>query len=224
LAGLSGVAVTLDTARDNGPSTNFVGIATGSEDGKLIFAGLSGSDSVLTEAAPNQAGTVVYPVAERTSWLKVTFNAQLGGGTGANGLTFALLNPARSSASSVGGSGALVGFGGLPGVAVALMTYQAPGYRGNNFIGISAGASRTALKIQAAARAIPLLRSGTHEVTVRVIRCAGADVLVVWLDGEQVLQEPEPSLTATSLMAFTAGTGGVTDVHTVRDIAIASPG
>jgi outer membrane protein assembly factor BamB len=310
-AGLSGVAVTLDTARDNGPSTNFAGIATGSQDGKLIFAatsthvpalrrgthvvgvsvagqkitvkvdgtsvlsatvpippsvllaftgatggltdrhtvlaasitagghavpppgggwsyngsaGLSGSDSVLTGAVRNQAGSVVYPVAERTSWLKVTFNAQLGGGTGANGLTFALLSPARSSASSVGGSGALVGFGGLSGVAVALITYGAPGYPGSNFIGISAAASRTALKIQAVARAIPVLRSGTQEVTVRVIRSAGTDVLVVWLDGEQVLQQPEPSMTATSLLAFTAGTGGVTDVHTVRDVAIASPG
>jgi len=59
---------------------------------------------------------------------------------------------------------------------------------------------------------------------VRVIRSAGTDVLVVWLDGEQVLQQPEPSMTATSLLAFTAGTGGVTDVHTVRDVAIASPG
>jgi hypothetical protein len=42
------------------------------------------------------------------------------------------------------------------------------------------------------------------------------------LDGEQILQRAEPSLTARSLLAFTGGTGSLTDVHTVRDAAISA--
>ncbi len=48
-------------------------------------------------------------------------------------------------------------------------------------------------------------------------------VMVVWLDGQQILQLPEPLLTPTSLLAFTGGTGGGTDVHVVRDVAISAP-
>ena len=71
----------------------------------------------------------------------------------------------------------------------------------------------------ASALLIPQLRSGTHTVTVQV---TSAGVLVVWLDGEQLLALPEPSLGPTSRLAFTGGTGGLTDVHVVRDVAISA--
>jgi hypothetical protein len=47
-------------------------------------------------------------------------------------------------------------------------------------------------------------------------------VLIVTLDGQQILQRSEPGLPAQALLAFTGATGGITDVHTVRDVAISA--
>ena len=54
----------------------------------------------------------------------------------------------------------------------------------------------------------------------------GTDVLIVTLDGEQVLQSAELLLTkwGTARLAFTAGTGRLTDVHSVGDVAISTAG
>ena len=188
-------------------------------------AGMSGSDSVLTPATKTMAGSVVYPAPLTVSGLSATFDAQLNGGTGADGLTVALLDPATSSATSVGGTGADLGFGGLTGVAVTLVTHQDTGYPAGNFIGISTGLNSPGqLRFQSVAQGIAPLRDGTHTVGIKVIRSNGTDVLVVTLDGEQVLQSAEPLLNqwGTARLAFTAGTGALTDVHTVRDVAIST--
>lgn len=59
-----------------------------------------------------------------------------------------------------------------------------------------------------------------------MVSSGGTDVLIVTLDGEQVLQSAEPLLTkwGTARLAFTAGTGTLTDVHSVRDVAISTAG
>ncbi len=188
-------------------------------------AQMSGSDTALTQAVVNQAGSVVYPTAIPTLGLKVQFNAQLSGGTGADGLTFALLNPAKSTASSLGAAGGGLGFAGLTGVAVTLDTFKDTGYPTNNFAGLSNTSSNGLLKFQAFARVIPQLRVGTHTVIVDVTRdtATGMDAIIVYLDGARVLARDEPTLTATSLIAFTGGTGGATDFHIVRDVAISAP-
>jgi hypothetical protein len=178
-------------------------------------ANMSGSGTALTPAATNQAGSVVYPTPVVSNGLQVGFNAQIGGGTGADGLTFSLLDPARARASSVGGVGGGLGFAGLPGIAVTLDTYKQSGYPSNNFVGIATGSKNGLLTYQTTARGIPHLRTGTHAVLVGV----SGGVLTVWLDGVIVLQHKE-TLPPASLLAFTGGTSGVTDVHTVMDAAI----
>jgi Abnormal spindle-like microcephaly-assoc'd, ASPM-SPD-2-Hydin/HYDIN/CFA65/VesB-like, Ig-like domain/PQQ-like domain len=188
-------------------------------------AGLSGSDSVLTPATATVAGSVVYPTPLTVSGLSATFDAQLNGGTGADGLTVSLLAPASSSATSVGGAGAGLGFGGLTGIAVTLVTHQDTGYPAGNFIGISTGLTNPGqLGFQSFAQGIAPLRDGTHTVGIKVVRSNGTDVLVVTLDGQQVLQSAEPLLAkwGTARLAFTAGTGALTDVHIVRDVAIST--
>jgi hypothetical protein len=50
----------------------------------------------------------------------------------------------------------------------------------------------------------------------------GTYMLVIWLDGQQILQQPEPSLAPNSLLAFSASTGGLTDVHAVRVVTISA--
>ena len=137
---------------------------------------------------------MVYPTPLTVSGLSVTFDAQLTGGTGADGLTMALLDPAGCTATSVGGTGAELGFGGLTGVAVTLVTHQHPGYPAGNFIGISTGLGKAlgAGAFQSFAQGIAPLRDGTHTVGIKVVRGGGTDVLIVTLDGEQVFQSAEP--------------------------------
>jgi hypothetical protein len=180
-------------------------------------AGMSGADTTLTHAVQNQRGSVVYPAAVTTNGLRVQFNAQIGGGTGADGMTFALLNPAKTTQTALGADGGGLGYGGLSGVAVTLDTFKDAGYPSDNFIGIATGTGTNAsqLKFAQTVRGIGKLRVGTHSVEVTY----SGGVLVVYLDGAQVLQRAI-SLPATSRLAFTAGTGGSTDVHTVRDVAI----
>ena len=190
-------------------------------------AGMAASDSVLTTAARSKAGSVVYPAPLTVGGLQVQFDAQLGGGSGANGLTVALLNPASTSVTSVGGVGGDLGFGGLSGVGVALVTYRDPGYPSKNFAAISAGTgSNGLLAFQTSVRGIAPLRAGTHLVGISVTSSGGTDILIVTLDGEQVFQQAEPLLAqwGTARLAFTGGTGGLTDVHTVRDVAISVTG
>jgi hypothetical protein len=176
----------------------------------------------LTPTAPNKAGSVIYPTAVTTSGLTVSFTAQLTGGSGADGLTFALLNPATEKATSIGGDKAAMGFGGMSGVAVVLSTVTFGG-SDTNWIGLytSTAGSSALTKLQRA-EAIPPLRLGLDSVTVQIVQASPADIVTVWLDGAQVLQQAVPALTATSLLAFTGSTGGKTDLHLVHDVAISA--
>jgi hypothetical protein len=187
-------------------------------------AQMSGSDTVLTQAVTNQAGSVVYPVAVTTLGLHVQFNVQLSGGTGADGMTFALLNPASSKATSLGAAGSGLGFAGLTGVAVTLDTYKDKTYPTSNFAGLTNSASGALLIFQTYARVIPPLRTGTHTVVVEVQKdtATGVDAIIVYLDGGRILARDEPTLTTKSLLAFSGGTGASTDMHIVRDVAIST--
>ena len=187
-------------------------------------AQMSGSSTELTRAAKAEAGSAVYPAAVPTSSLTVSFTAQLSGGTGADGLTFALLDPATSTTASVGGDGLSDGFAGLDGVAIGLSTDTSPEGDGNsNYAYIAAGsAGSTNLDLLQQAEAIPPLRAGPDLVTVQIMPDSGADLITVWLDGEQILQQSVTGVPSTALLAFTGATGTGTDVHLVRDVAIST--
>lgn len=187
-------------------------------------AQMSGSSAELTRAAPDEAGSVVYPAAVPTSGLTVTFTAELSGGSGADGMTFALLDPATSTATSVGGDAGGDGFAGLGGVAIGLDTDLAPGYGVNsNYVYLAEGmAGSTTLSMLGEAKAIPSLRPGPDSLTVQIIPESGADLVTVWLDGERIIQQSVTNLPSTALLAFTGGTGTGTDIHLVRDVAISA--
>ncbi len=175
---------------------------------------MAGPDTRLTGAVKSQAGSVVYPVPVSPNGLRARFNVQIGGGTGADGMTFALLNPATAStAHGSGGSG--LGYAGLSGVAVVFDTHQVRGYPSSNFAAIATGASRGVLRLASSVSEIGALRAGTHSVEVTV---AGG-VLTVYFDGAQILAQ-RVTLPRTVKLAFTGATGGLTDAHTVRDAAI----
>lgn len=185
-------------------------------------AGMTGSDTFLTRAVANEAGTVVYPVPVNTAGLQVQFNLQMYGGTGGGfGMTFALLDPSTQTATSVGAAGPQLGFGGLSGLAATLISKIYPGYPSGNFAGISAGTNGTVLTFQTWVRNIAPLRSGTHTMVVQI---TAGDVMIISLDGQQLMQQAEPGLPSTALLAFTAGTGTPTDNHVIRNVAISATG
>jgi len=59
-------------------------------------------------------------------------------------------------------------------------------------------------------------------LTVQITAGGGADIVTVWLDGEQIMQQSVAGVPSTALLAFTGGTGTRTDVHLVRDVAISA--
>jgi len=185
---------------------------------------MSGSATQLTRVGPAEAGSVVYPAAVPTVGLIASFTAELYGGSGADGMTLALLNPATSGATSLGGDGTSDGFGGLGGVAIGLDTDMVP-YVGSNSAYLAEGTAGSAfLDVLQRAEAFPPLRPGPNSVTVKVSRSGRADLVTVWLAGEQIIQQRVRGLPASVLLAFTGSTGTGTDIHLVRDVTIGAAG
>jgi hypothetical protein len=185
-------------------------------------AAMSKSDTYLTHAAANQRGAVIYPRPVSTTNLSVTFNVQIGGGNGANGMTFALLDP-TTPVSAVGANGAGMGLAGLKGTGVELSTFQAPGNPSDNFIAITFGtAANGQPNILRASGAVPPLRTGTHTLTIAV----AAGFMTVTIDGATITRRTMGGglLQSKMLLAFTGATGGRTDNHIVRNAAITTTG
>ncbi|MER6098512.1 choice-of-anchor D domain-containing protein [Streptomyces sp. NPDC001728] len=177
---------------------------------------ISGNDLQLTQATASQRGSAVWPVPVLTDGLKASFTTVIGGGTGADGLTFSLLDPARTTSAALGGVGGGLAYSGLPGVAVAFDTYRNPGDPSANFVGVATGGTGSTLTYAATTSSVPNLRSGTHTVAVGVT----GKTVTVSVDGVQRLRTTVAALPPTALLAFTGGTGGVTDIHAVRGAAI----
>ncbi|MFI8961735.1 choice-of-anchor D domain-containing protein [Streptomyces sp. NPDC053493] len=191
-------------------------------------AQVSGTDLQLTQATAGQRGTAVWPVPVLTDGLRATFTTVIGGGTGADGLSFALLDPARTTPSALGTGGGGLGYAGLPGVAVTFDTYDnGAADPSANFVGIATGGTDSALTYASTTTAVPNLRSGSHTVTVAVT----GSTLTVSVDGAQRLSTSVAALPPTAFLAFTGATGGLTDIHAVRNAsftatsyAVAPPG
>jgi hypothetical protein len=182
-------------------------------------ATLHTSEAVLTPDQPSVAGTVLYSDPVRTDGLRASFTLSMAGGTGAAGATFALLDPARTAATGVGGVDAGLGLSGLPGVAVAFGTAPVNGTTSSNFVAAVAS-DGTGLTLLATATAVPNLRSADHQVGIIVF----AHRLTVTVDGMVVLVADVGMLTDTALVGFTAATGTRTDVHRVSAVQITARG
>jgi hypothetical protein len=180
-------------------------------------AALAGESIVLTPAAPLRAGSAFWPRAPPADGLTVSFDASLGGGSGADGLALVFADPARGVApDSLGGPGGGLGFAGLPGVAVALDTYRNDGDPSANFVGVAAGDGPGGGFGWIATNAgVPGLRERPRHVTVAV----RGGALLVYLDGALALETPV-ALPPAALVGFTAGTGGAEDEHAVSNVSL----
>jgi predicted lipoprotein with Yx(FWY)xxD motif len=176
---------------------------------------MAGPQTWLTNTVKGQSGSVVYPAPVASNDLRVQFNLQIGAGTGADGMTFALLSPTTATTAYGAGASGL-GFGRLSGVAVVFDTHQVGDYPSSNFAGIATGVTSSgALKLANSVSEIGALRAGTHNVEVIV----SGGVLVVYFDGSQILAQ-KVTLPRTVKLAFTGATGSLTDRHAVQDAAI----
>lgn len=181
-------------------------------------AAMTGATAALTTAAANEAGSVVFPEAVGTASFGATFNVALGGGTGGEGMTFALLSPG-TKATSVGANGQGLGFAGLNGLAVVLGTQQISGAPSADFAGIETGTAGRAPSFVATKDLTGAinLRAGTHTVTVSL----NAGTLTVTIDGSTVLTQAV-TVPSAAYVAFTGSTGSLTDRHLVQDAAISA--
>jgi len=214
LHAVSGVSVTASTGTISPPGGGWSYNGT---------SAMSGSDTVLTHATALAAGTVIYPRAVLTAAVTASFQVQIGGGSGANGMTFAFLAP-TTKANSVGSNGSGFGLAKLPGLAVVLSTYPSLGIQSSNFVSIvnstTAGLSTVATRVP-----VGQLSSGTHTVTISLTQNPTTlkYSLVVSIDGGLVVQSGV-GIASTALLAFSAGTGFRTDMHVVRNAALAATG
>ena len=180
---------------------------------------LNGGALQLTDTtAPQEAGSAFWPTPVSSAGISATFTSSIGGGTGADGLTFVLADPS-APATSLGASGGGLGFSGVPGIAVALDTYQNAVNPSANFVGITDGPAAAGVPDQmhwlATSTTAPDLRTGTHVVAVSLV----AGVLTVSIDGVRAVSSPV-TVGPDVLLGFTGSDGNLTDTHSVSNVAV----
>src|ERR1035438_3418243 len=202
---------------------------------------LLGNAAVVSSASPAylqltnassagyEAGLAYYPTAVHGVGVTATFDALWENGTGADGLTFALLN-AASGPPVLGVEGGGLGLGGNNGIAVALDTYQNGHNPSANFVGltndaISGGDVGTpvmdALQWVATSTNVPTLHDSSSPIHV-VVTTATTGVTVS-VNGTQVLSWTG-TVPTSAYLAFTGGDGGLTDLHAVENVTITTGG
>ena len=177
---------------------------------------MSGSDLVLNPVATSSRGSSFYPSAVPSEGLRATFTAVIGGGTGADGLTLALVDASKAGSTSLGASGGGLGLAGVPGFGVALKTTYTSALSSSNVAGVVSSVSGSTKLTWVSQKALAVaLRTGTHVVSVSV---TGGHVLVD-VDGVRVL-DTVVTLPPNVLVGFTGATGAKTDQHAVRNVTI----
>lgn len=184
-------------------------------------ARMLGTVTDLTQLATAQAGSADYSQPVASNGLTATFTVRLsGGGTrGGAGMTLSLLDATKTRASALGVGGRQLGYGGLPGVAIALCTVKGgSNYPSANFVGIATGVSNGQLVFAATATGVPNLRSGTHVIGVTV----ASGKITVTVDRTQYISKAV-TVPPTVRLAFTGATSTtLTDHHKVLSATIKS--
>ena len=179
-------------------------------------AALSGSAVSLTTASSTfQAGSVTSPVSLTTNNLTVAFDATIGGGTGANGMTLTFANP--DTPTFLGQAGGSLGYSGISGVAVGLANFKQGADPSANFVGIADGGPVSGIpNWVATSSSIPTLQGATTHVIVTIV----GTQLTVFVAGAQALQTTVSDLPSSADIVFTAATGGLTDDFSVQNVNV----
>jgi hypothetical protein len=176
------------------------------------------TELVLNEATTFSTGAGFWMTPMSPVGLEICFEALLGPGTGADGLTLAFLDAALAPNGGVGGIGGGLGLAGLPGVAVTLDTFANAGEPSANFVGVvTSVAGAGELVLLDSSTVVPDLRAGPVAVKVAVV--AGPR-LVVTVEDVEVLDVAVPTLAASTLVGFTASTGSTADRHAIESLTV----
>jgi hypothetical protein len=173
---------------------------------------------VLTGVATNEAGSAFWPTQLSAQNLTIEFELSIGGGTGADGLAlvFADANGGATPAS-LGESGGGLGFGGVPGVALAFGTFKNSANPSSNFVGVSNGRGSAAglLHWLGTANVAAPLRSTPHHI--KVSTAGGA--IALWIDGTKI-GSLSVALPTKAYIGFSGGTGGADDRHAISHLSV----
>lgn len=174
----------------------------------------------LTDASTaDQVGSAFWPtVHTAAASVTVAFDLDISDGSGADGLTLAVLDADLAAPTALGDHGGALGWSGLPGFAVAVDTFQNGPDPSYSTIGLVTGfdpAEPDHLQWTGFSAAEPRLRGQTRHVEAVVTDGR----LTVTLDGVQVLLAPVV-LPHRMLIGFTAANGERTDRHSVSGVAI----
>ena len=177
---------------------------------------MSGTSFALTNSTTTfEAGSAVSPLALPTDGMTVSFDADIGGGTGANGMTLTFASP--TSTTFLGQAGGSLGYSDISGVAVGVANFQQGADPSSNFVGIADGGPVSGIPNWVATNTgIPTLQGGTTHVQVTV----NGTQLTVWVGGVEALQRSVADLPPTAVLVFTAATGGLTDNFVVQNLSV----
>lgn len=186
-----------------------------------------GNQLELTPDATNRAGSAFYesPIElDGNGSFRSAFSFQaVGGAAGADGLTFTIQDDPRGS-GAIGGTGGSLGYVGITNsVAVEFDTYRNSGTDLNaNHVSIIEGSVTNSLRT-----AVPSFEiNGGSRLYAWVDYNGNSDVLAVYLSdsatkpGGALLKttvDLESVVGETAYVGFTAGTGGLTNSHRIRN-------
>jgi hypothetical protein len=187
---------------------------------------LNGSAQLVTTASPPNlqltpatnwvTGSAFWPQPVPGVGVSASFDAFIGPGSGADGMTFTLADASATQATALGVGGGGEGFSGINGIAVSLDTWQNTTDPSSNFVGIAITNSPTqSLNYVTTDTSIPSLINTVHTFVVTTTSTG----ITVTMDGAQVLNYPT-ALPPYVLLGFTGATGGFNDVHQVQNVAI----
>ena len=172
------------------------------------FAALTGADLYLTHAVDGfGSGTCWRTSLEPADGLDVTFQCEMSGGTGADGITFALADPADTAATFQGGGGGDLGLVGCTSLALALDTGAGSRAR-------IVTTTPTTMTTVATYGGVLALRAAP--VLVRVRYAAGA--ISVWADSVLLFDEVPAVVPESVRVGWTGSNGGANDDHIVRGV------
>lgn len=176
----------------------------------------SATAATLTPNTAFAKGSAVYSTPVQASGLHASFDGYIGGGSGADGMTFTLIDPA--STARIGSDGGGLGYSGITGVAVTIDTFKNGGSAdpSSNFMSIATSGTGSNLTYAATSIAVPNLRS-THHYDIGIT----GGRLIVGVDGLNVFDQAV-TLPSTVLPAFTAGNGGASDIHSISNVEIST--
>ncbi len=170
----------------------------------------------LTPATASKAGSAFWPTPVTGAGITAAFDAFLGQGTGADGLTFTLADATVNKPTALGAIGGGEGFAGITGVALSLDTHKTTGDPSSNFVGIATTSPRAqSLHYVKTNSSIKPLRNVKHHFVLTTT----ATTVTVTMDGTTVLTSAT-AVPAQVLVGFTGATGTATDVHKVQNVSI----